>query len=136
MIRTVFVDAAFLVSLIHPRDQNHQKAKAALQGVQGAQLVTTDAVLTEVLNYYSERGDYLRQQALILVKTIMNREDVNFLYHGKYWFYLGLERFEERADKGYSLTDCISMVIMESDGIQEVLTSDKHFTQAGFTILM
>ena len=136
MIRTVFIDAAFLVSLINPRDQNHQKAKEALQKVQGAQLVTTDAVLTEVLNYYSERGDYLRQEALILVKAIMNREDVNFLYYGKYWFYLGLERFEDRADKGYSLTDCISMVIMESDGIQEVLTSDKHFTQAGFTILM
>jgi uncharacterized protein len=136
MIRTVFIDAAFLVSLINPRDQNHQKAREALVGVQGAQLVTTDAVLTEVLNYYSERGDYLRREALTLIKAIMNREDVNFIYHGKYWFYLGLERFEDRQDKGYSLTDCMSMVIMESDGIQEVLTSDKHFTQAGFTILM
>jgi uncharacterized protein len=136
MIRTVFIDAAFLVSLINPRDQNHQKAREALQSVRGAQLVTTDAVLTEVLNYYAERGDYLRREALTLIKAIMNREDVNFIYHGKYWFYLGLERFEDRQDKGYSLTDCMSMVIMESDGIQEVLTSDKHFTQAGFTILM
>ena len=136
MIRTVFIDAACLVSLINPRDQNHQKARDALSGVQGAQLVTTDAVLTEVLNYYSERGDHLRHQALLLVKGIMNREDVNFIYHGKYWFYLGLERFEERGDKGYSLTDCISMVLMESDAIQEVLTSDRHFTQAGFKILM
>ncbi len=136
MIRTVFIDAAFLVSLINPRDQNHQKARQALESVRGAQLVTTDAVLTEVLNYYSERGDYLRREALTLVKAIMNRKDVNFIYHGKYWFYLGLERFEDRQDKGYSLTDCMSMVIMESDGIQEVLTSDKHFVQAGFTILM
>ncbi len=136
MMRTVFIDAAFLVSLINPRDQNHQKARVALENVRGAQLVTTDAVLTEVLNYYSERGDYLRQEALTLVKAVMNRKDVNFIYHGKYWFYLGLERFEDRQDKGYSLTDCMSMVIMESDGIQEVLTSDKHFVQAGFTILM
>jgi uncharacterized protein len=134
--RTVFIDATCLVSLINPRDQNHQKARDALSGVQRAQLVTTDAVLTEVLNYYSERGDHLRRQALLLVKGIMNREDVNLVYYGKYWFYLGLERFEERGDKGYSLTDCISMVLMESDAIQEVLTSDKHFTQAGFTVLM
>jgi predicted nucleic acid-binding protein len=49
---------------------------------------------------------------------------------------MGLERFEDRQDKGYSLTDCMSMIVMENYGIQEVLTSDKHFKQAGFTILM
>jgi uncharacterized protein len=136
MIRTVFIDAACLVSLINPRDGMHQKARDAFDAARDAQFVTTDAVLTEVLNYYSERGDYLRGEALKIVKALMNREDVNFIYHGKYWFYLGLERFEDRQDKGYSLTDCMSMVIMESDGIQEVLTSDKHFKQAGFTILM
>ena len=54
----------------------------------------------------------------------------------KYLFHLGLERFEDRQDKGYSLTDCMSMVLMETEEIQEVLTSDKHFRQAGFTILM
>ena len=54
----------------------------------------------------------------------------------KYLFHLGLERFEDRQDRGYSLTDCMSMVLMETEEIQEVLTSDKHFRQAGFTILM
>jgi uncharacterized protein len=136
MIRSVFIDAACIVSLINPRDQKHQTAQDALNEVRGAELVTTDAVLTEVLNYYSERGDYLRSEALKIVKGLMNHKDINLIYHGKYWFYLGLERFEERQDKGYSLTDCISMVIMEANAIQDILTSDRHFTQAGFRILM
>jgi len=38
-------------------------------------------------------------------------------------------------DKGYSLTDCISMIVMKQRGIIEVLTHDKHFTQENFRIL-
>lgn len=136
MTRRVFIDASCLVSLINPLDQSHEAAKNALNNVRGAELITTDAVLTEVLNYYSESGDYLRNLALKTVKAQMNRPDLDLIYHSKYLFHLGLERFEDRQDKGYSLTDCMSMVLMETEEIQEVLTSDKHFKQAGFTILM
>jgi uncharacterized protein len=136
MIRSIFMDAVYLIALINPRDQYHEKAIAATRETQGAELTVTDAVLTEVLNYYAERGEHLRQKALFLVKNLMNREDVNLIYHGKYLFHLGLERFEERQDKGYSLTDCISMIVMESNGMLEVLTSDKHFVQAGFQTLI
>jgi uncharacterized protein len=131
VIRTVFIDAACLVSLINPKDSMHITAIEALTGVDGAELHITDAVLTEVLNYYAERGEYLN-----LVKNLMNREDLNLIYTSKYVFHLALERFEDRQDKGYSLTDCMSMVIMEMNGVQDILTSDRHFTQAGFRILM
>ena len=39
-------------------------------------------------------------------------------------------------DKGYSLTDCISMNVMRRDGLIEVLTNDEHFTQEGFSCLL
>jgi predicted nucleic acid-binding protein len=39
-------------------------------------------------------------------------------------------------DKEYSLTDCLSMRIMEQRGIEEVLTADQHFAQAGFRPLL
>ena len=48
----------------------------------------------------------------------------------------GLARYERRLDKGYSLQDCVSMNVMEAEGITGVLTSDHHFEQEGFTILM
>jgi predicted nucleic acid-binding protein len=43
---------------------------------------------------------------------------------------------EARPDKGYSLTDCVSMLVMRQEGITEILTHDIHFTQEGFTKLL
>jgi len=50
-------------------------------------------------------------------------------------FKAGVKLYGSRLDKGYSLTDCISMRVMEQRGIAQVLTNDHHFTQAGFEIL-
>ncbi len=135
-MKTVFLDTAFLVALINPNDQLRPQALAALEELDGVELMTTDAVLTEVLNFYAERGVYLRQTALAFIRALMDRDDVNLIYHGKYLFHLALERFHDRQDKGYSLTDCMSMVVMENHGVQFVATSDKHFRQAGFTLVM
>jgi predicted nucleic acid-binding protein len=41
-----------------------------------------------------------------------------------------------RPDKDWSLTDCISFVVMENQDITEALTADRHFVQAGFTALL
>jgi predicted nucleic acid-binding protein len=48
----------------------------------------------------------------------------------------GIELYSERADKQWSLTDCISFVVMEREGIAEALTGDHHFEQAGFVALL
>ncbi len=47
----------------------------------------------------------------------------------------GLELYRQRPDKGWSLTDCISFIVMEREGLTEALTGDHHFEQAGFNIL-
>ena len=51
-------------------------------------------------------------------------------------FLSGFALFKARPDKGYSLTDAISMEAMREEGLTEVLTHDGHFTQEGFTILL
>jgi predicted nucleic acid-binding protein len=43
-----------------------------------------------------------------------------------------LRLFGGRPDKGWSLTDCLSFVVMNRRSIQDALTSDHHFEQAGF----
>jgi predicted nucleic acid-binding protein len=47
----------------------------------------------------------------------------------------GFDLYASRADKGYSLTDCISMQTMRRQGLTTVLTNDKHFEQEGFHTL-
>ena len=51
-------------------------------------------------------------------------------------FHRGLERYAARPDKDWTLTDCISFVVMEDEGITYALTGDQHFTQAGFKVLL
>jgi predicted nucleic acid-binding protein len=47
----------------------------------------------------------------------------------------GLALYRARPDKGYSLTDCISMQTMRREGLMDVLTNDRHFEQEGFRAL-
>src|SRR5438874_10790284 len=51
-------------------------------------------------------------------------------------FHRGLERYAARPDKDWTLTDCISFVVMEDEGITDALTGDQHFVQAGFKVLL
>ncbi len=50
-------------------------------------------------------------------------------------FISGLQLYRARSDKGYSMTDCISMQTMRREGLTEVLTNDRHFEQEGFRTL-
>ncbi|MEK7795149.1 MAG: PIN domain-containing protein, partial [Candidatus Hydrogenedentota bacterium] len=46
----------------------------------------------------------------------------------------GMTLYQDYHDKSWSLTDCISFVVMRDRGIAHALTADRHFEQAGFTI--
>ena len=47
-------------------------------------------------------------------------------------FTAGVELYCQRPDKDWSLTDCISFVVMKHGQITEALATDHHFEQAGF----
>lgn len=48
----------------------------------------------------------------------------------------GLALYFQRPDKNWSLTDCISFAVMNDEGLTDALTGDRHFKQAGFTVLL
>jgi predicted nucleic acid-binding protein len=51
-------------------------------------------------------------------------------------FRSGFDLYRVRLDKGYSLTDCISMQAMRGEGITDALTNDVHFEQEGFRAVL
>ena len=103
--------------------------------LQSASIVTTDEVVVEFLNYYSELGPELREIACDLARRMLRAPGVETISQSRQWLLSGIQLYERRLDKGYSLTDCISMQLMREHGIIDVLTHDHHFTQEGFTIL-
>ncbi|MDQ3281535.1 MAG: PIN domain-containing protein [Acidobacteriota bacterium] len=116
------------------RDSHHRRAqRVALEVVSRAHAVTHDAVLTEVLAYFSEAGAASRQVAVEGVKQAVRAYEV--LPADRALFVAGLHRYAERPDKEWSHVDCMSMVLMEQRGIRHVLTNDHHFAQAGFVVV-
>lgn len=128
----IFADACYWIALLHRNDQLHERAKAAQQELKNAQVVTTDEVLAEVLNYFSGRGQQLRAAAAQAVEGLRTDTRVTVVEQSRATFDGGLGRYKRFADKEWSLTDCVSFELMKRDSIAEALTDDRHFVQAGF----
>lgn len=126
----IFADTFFWIALTNVLDEGHRRANALLRAATAGQLVTTHEVLTEYLNYFS--GSKNRSRATLLALDILQDPVVHVLAQSPDSFQSGLNLYRARPDKGYSLTDCISMVVMRREGIGEALTNDAHFEQEGF----
>ena len=128
-----FVDTWFLIARLARDDEHHNAARGIERRHPSAMLVTHDAVLTEFLAYFSSEGAAMRVAASGIARNLMGTVEV--LHADRPLFLRALARYERRPDKEYSLVDCMSMIVMEERGITHVLTNDRHFTQAGFTVV-
>lgn len=135
-MKTAFADSLYWTAIVKPGDQWGDPAKAAKKSLGDAIVVTTDEVLTEFLTALSRGGPALRKMAVKMVRAIMDNPNVRVIPQARDGFLAGLNKYESRQDKEYSLTDCISMNVMETQGISEVLTNDHHFEQEGFVVLI
>lgn len=134
-MKAVFVDTHYLVASINPLDQWHEGALQMEKQLAGIKLVTTEEVLVETLNYFCSLGTHARLKVARVVHRLFERADVEVIPQTETSFLAGIKLFEERPDKGYSMTDCISMNVMREHGLTEVLTNDPHFRQEGYRLL-
>ena len=135
-MRRVLADTVYWIALLNPKDQAHECAVGVSKGLGTARIVTTDEVLTEFLNYFGARGPFFRSAATKLVERMQADRSIQIAPQTHEGFLAGCRLYQARPDKGYSLTDCISMEVMRREGLSEVLTNDEHFTQEGFTCLL
>lgn len=133
-MKSVFADAQYWIAIVRPNDQWKKSATSARKALGDVILVTTDEVLTEFLAALSKIPAL--RKAIQVVRGILKNPNVRVVPQTRAGFLRGLDRFENRDDKQYSLTDCISMNVMESAEVKEVLTNDRHFEQEGFTVLI
>lgn len=135
-MQIVFADTFYWIALLNPNDEAHDRVVTASKNLSLARIVTTDEVLTEFLNYFAGRGHFLRRAAALLVERMHADRNVKVVPQTREGFLFGCRRYRSRPDKGYSLTDCISMEVMRREGLSDVLTNDAHFAQEGFSCML
>jgi len=135
-VKMAFVDTLYFVALFNPRDQWHEQAVAATKLIGDTKLITTEEVLVELLNFFSEYGEKARRGAVTQAEGILSSANIDVARQSHEGFLAGLTLYKARPDKGYSLTDCISMHTMRERSINNILTHDDHFRQEGFTVLL
>ncbi len=128
-----FVDTSFLIASLRVSDDFHERA-LSWQRASSPPLVTTEYVLVELLDALisppvrapaaSAVGAFRRSRVMRIVPA-----STALLEEGIGWF-------ATHTDKRWSLTDCISFVVMRREGIIGALTNDHHFEQAGFRALL
>ena len=127
-----FADTFHFLALFSADDEAHERAVRLNRERQGA-LVTTECVLTEVADALAAPA--ARPVFLALLAALRSDPRAVVVPASGDLFERGVSLFRERPDKFWTLTDCISFVVMEDRGIREALTGNHHFEQAGYQIL-
>jgi predicted nucleic acid-binding protein len=135
-MRRIFADSMYWIALASLHDQWHAEAIRMSRTLQAVQIVTTEEVLSEFLAHFCEHGQMIRQGSVRYVEGIQIDPGIFVRQQSHQTFLACLALYKARPDKGYSLTDCISMEAMRQEGIAEILTHDGHFTQEGFITLL
>jgi predicted nucleic acid-binding protein len=134
-MNAVFADSHYWIAVTKPNDPWSAAAGEAKRSLGNVITVTTDEMLTEFLTALCKSAG-LRELAVKAVREIIKNPNVKVIPQSRDSFLRGLDRYEARIDKQYSLPDCISMNAMKDRSLTRILTNDHHFEQEGFEILM
>jgi predicted nucleic acid-binding protein len=130
----LFLDTVFIQALLNRRDQYHDKAKTFVSRVRNAAEVwLTEAVLIEVGNALSVVNG---TGAIQFIEQCYCTENIRVVTVDTQLLTRAMQLYQTRPDKTWGLTDCISFVVMEDQGLMDAVTADIHFVQAGYRALL
>ena len=132
-MKPCFADAFFFLAWWNRRDLAHGRVQEFLGGYAG-RLLTTRWVLMEVADAFA--GSRMRREVRRLFEEMEGDGQITIIEPAESLHRRGLALYDARPDKEWSLTDCISFVVMADEGLSEALTGDRHFEQAGFAALL
>jgi predicted nucleic acid-binding protein len=78
-MRAVFADTCYWIALLNPKDQTHEVAIRVSKGLADCRILTTEEVLTELLDYFGERGSYFRSASRKLVQRMQVDRSIHIL---------------------------------------------------------
>jgi|SRR6476646_5932650 predicted nucleic acid-binding protein len=132
----LFLDTAYVYALLNTRDEWHERAKnwQAFLAARRQTLITTEFILVEI-------GDGLanlrfRKQAIDTIDALRSSALVEIVPASSDLLAKAIDLYRDRTDKEWGVTDCTSFLVMQTHGIQDALTCDEDFIQAGFQALL
>ena len=132
-MRCVFADTSFYAAVIGNRDKHHEQAMDFIRGYRGM-ILTTDFIVVELGNFLFRTPD---RSFFASVARELEADNNTTVLEAKHEHVAdSIRLYGQREDKSWSLTDCISFVVMQEHGLTEALTADRHFEQAGFVPLL
>jgi len=129
----VFADTFYFFAMLNPRDAAHHRA-LTFASEHAEPIVTTAWIMTELADGLASSGN--RSVFARLVARLQADPENELVPPSADLMARGIQLYDGRQDKKWSLTDCISFIVMQDRGITEALTGGHHFAQAGFKILL
>lgn len=134
MSNIYFLDTSYIVALEIRNEDVHDLVLAHWLSLasQRPQLITTTYIFDEVVTLLNSRK--LHSKAVEVGTLLLESPDILLVEIDKAIFERGWQDFKKYKDKSFSLTDCLSFVVMQNRSIMNALTLDIHFQQVGFQI--
>lgn len=134
----LFIDTSGWASLFVIQEPNHLLANQALnQALQQRQiLITSNYIISELVALLHRPLRQPRSRIFEIVDAIKTVPYIRMIHIDSDTDQTAWELCKSRSDKSWSLVDCSSFVLMQQLNIQQALTTDHHFEQAGFIRLL
>ena len=132
----VFLDTSFILARLFPTDRHHARAVALDTKLrpEHTPIITSRGICLEIGAALSKLP--VRRLGIQLVEAMEQDPCLEIIPLTEPLYAQAWNLYAARPDKTWSLTDCISFIIMQERGIQQALTADVHFRQAGFIALL
>ncbi len=134
----VFADTSGWASLFVRSEPSHAAATALIRRWQadGTRVITSNYVVLELVSLLTSPFRIPRADQITIIETIKTVAWVEVVHVDSALDAQAWALLKARQDKTWSLVDCTSFAFMHLRGIQDALTTDHHFEQAGFSRLL
>jgi predicted nucleic acid-binding protein len=123
------MDTGYVLALANKEDKYHALAQATRDVIPPPYLMT-EGVLVEIGNAFSRQR--WRSLGVSMLNRLRESPELEIVPVDSALLERAITLYGARMDKEWGLTDCISFVVMRERELTHVLTTDRHFEQAGF----
>lgn len=130
----LLVDTSGWGHLVDPTQAYHALAAKLYRDARqkNRKLLTTNYIITELVALMSSPLRLPRSSIIAFIEGMKVSQYIEIIHITASIDERAWQLLKQREDKDWSLVDCASFVLMGQCGINEALTTDHHFEQAGF----